>query len=41
MNIFQHGKTRYKGIGKNNAQSNMLFALSNLYGHGQVVPMSN
>ena len=30
-NIFQYKKTRYKGIAKNDAQLNMLFALSNLY----------
>lgn len=30
-NIFQHKKTRYKGLAKNDAQLNMLFALSNLY----------
>ena len=30
-NIFQHKKTRYKGIAKNDAQLNVLFALSNLY----------
>jgi IS5 family transposase len=30
-NIFKHKKTRYKGIGKNDAQLNVLFALSNLY----------
>lgn len=30
-NIFRHRKTRYKGIEKNHAQLNMLFALSNLY----------
>jgi transposase, IS5 family len=30
-NIFQHKKTRYKGIAKNDAQLHVLFALSNLY----------
>ncbi len=30
-NIFKHRKTRYKGIAKNDAQLNILFALSNLY----------
>ena len=30
-NIFKHKKTRYKGIGKNDAQLNVLFALSILY----------
>lgn len=30
-NIFKHKKTRYKGIGKNDAQLHVLFALSNLY----------
>jgi transposase, IS5 family len=30
-NIFQHKKTRYKGIAKNDAHLNVLFALSNLY----------
>lgn len=30
-NIFKHKKTRYKGLQKNHAQLNMLFALSNLY----------
>jgi len=30
-NIFRHKKARYKGIMKNNAQLNTLFALSNLY----------
>ena len=30
-NIFKHKKTRYKGIAKNDAQLNVLFALSNLY----------
>lgn len=30
-NIFKHKKVRYKGIAKNDAQLNMLFALSNLY----------
>jgi transposase, IS5 family len=30
-NIFKYKKTRYKGIGKNDAQLNVLFALSNLY----------
>lgn len=30
-NIFKHKKTRYKGLAKNDAQLNMLFALSNLY----------
>jgi len=30
-NIFKHKKARYKGLEKNNAQLNVLFALSNLY----------
>lgn len=30
-NIFRHRKVRYKGIAKNNAQLNVLFALSNVY----------
>src|ERR1035437_8255350 len=30
-NIFKYKKTRYKGLFKNDAQLNMLFALSNLY----------
>lgn len=30
-NIFKHRKVRYKGIAKNDAQLNVLFALSNLY----------
>lgn len=30
-NIFRHRKVRYKGMAKNDAQLNMLFALSNLY----------
>lgn len=30
-NIFKHKKVRYKGIAKNDAQLNVLFALSNLY----------
>ena len=30
-NIFKHTKTRYKGLAKNDAQLNVLFALSNLY----------
>lgn len=30
-NIFQHQKTRYKGIAKSDAQLHVLFALSNLY----------
>ena len=30
-NIFKHKKARYKGLMKNDAQLNMLFALSNLY----------
>ncbi len=30
-NIFKYKKTRYKGLGKNDAQLNVLFALSNLY----------
>jgi len=30
-NIFKHKKVRYKGMMKNNAQLNTLFALSNLY----------
>jgi transposase, IS5 family len=29
--IFQHKKTRYKGIAKKDAQLHVLFALSNLY----------
>ena len=30
-NIFKYKKTRYKGLAKNEAQLNVLFALSNLY----------
>ena len=30
-NIFKYKKTRYKGLAKNDAQLNMLFALGNLY----------
>ena len=30
-NIFKYKKTRYKGLKKNDAQLNVLFALSNLY----------
>lgn len=30
-NIFRHRKVRYRGIAKNDAQLNVLFALSNLY----------
>jgi IS5 family transposase len=30
-NIFKHKKARYKGLKKNDAQMNVLFALSNLY----------
>jgi IS5 family transposase len=30
-NIFKYKKTRYKGLAKNAAQLNVLFALSNLY----------
>lgn len=30
-NIFKYKKTRYKGLSKNDAQLNVLFALSNLY----------
>ena len=30
-NIFKHTKARYKGLAKNDAQLNVLFALSNLY----------
>ena len=30
-NLFKYKKARYKGLAKNNAQVNMLFALSNLY----------
>jgi IS5 family transposase len=30
-NIFKHKKTRYQGLAKNDAQLNVLFALSNLY----------
>jgi IS5 family transposase len=30
-NIFKHKKVRYKGLAKNDAQLNVLFALSNLY----------
>jgi IS5 family transposase len=38
-NIFKYKKTRYKGLAKNNAQLNMLFALSNLYmTRGQLRP---
>ena len=38
-NIFKYKKTRYKGLAKNDAQLNMLFALSNLYmARGQLRP---
>jgi IS5 family transposase len=38
-NIFKYKKTRYKGLTKNDAQLNMLFALSNLYmARGQLRP---
>lgn len=38
-NIFKHKKTRYKGIAKNDAQLNVLFALSNLYmARGKLCP---
>jgi IS5 family transposase len=38
-NIFKHKKTRYKGLSKNDAQLNMLFALSKLYmARGQLRP---
>ena len=38
-NIFKHKKTRYKGLAKNDAQLNVLFALSNLYRvRGQLRP---
>ena len=30
-NIFKHKKARYRGLSKNDAQPNILFALSNLY----------
>ena len=30
-NIFKYKKARYKGLAKNDAQINTLFALSNLY----------
>ena len=30
-NIFKHKKVRYRGLSKNDAQLNILFALSNLY----------
>ena len=30
-NSFKYKKTRYKGLAKNDAQFNALFALSNLY----------
>ena len=30
-NIFKYKQTRYKGLAKNDAQLNVLFALSNLY----------
>lgn len=30
-NIFKYKKTRYRGLAKNDAQLNVLFALSNLY----------
>jgi hypothetical protein len=30
-NIFKHKKARYRGLANNNAQLNVLFALSNLY----------
>ena len=30
-NIFKYKKTRYKGLARNDAQLNVLFALSNLY----------
>ena len=38
-NIFKHKKARYKGIKKNDAQLNTLFALSNLYmARGKLCP---
>ena len=38
-NIFKHKKTRYKGLPKNHAQLNVLFALSNLYmARGKLCP---
>jgi transposase, IS5 family len=38
-NIFKHKKVRYKGLLKNDAQLNTLFALSNLYMvRGQLCP---
>lgn len=38
-NIFHYKKTRYKGIAKNDAQLNVLFALSNLYmARGKLCP---
>ena len=38
-NIFKHKKTRYKGLPKNAAQINVLFALSNLYmARGKLCP---
>jgi len=38
-NIFKYKKTRYKGLAKNDAQLNMLFALSNLYmARGKLCP---
>lgn len=38
-NIFKHKKARYKGIEKNDAQMNVLFALSNLYmARGKLCP---
>ena len=30
-NIFKYKKTRYRGLAKNDAQPNVLFALSNVY----------
>lgn len=39
-NIFKHKKTRYKGLPKNAAQINVLFALSNLYmARGKLCPV--
>ena len=38
-NIFQYKKTRYKGLARNDAQLNELFALINLYmARGELCP---
>ena len=39
--IFKYKKTRYKGLAKNDAQLNMLFALSNLYMVISAIDISN